>query len=61
MPKRIGRPPIENANDIKLSIRINPQIAVQLEDYCKTYGKSKGAAVREGLKMLFAAAQNEQK
>lgn len=61
MAKRMGRPRLENANDLKLSIRINPEILQKLEAYCKAHGKSKGEAVRAGLLMLFEAAEKKTK
>lgn len=61
MKRGVGRPRIENANTCKLAVRVNLEILMRLDAYCKTYGKSKGEAVRAGLLMLFEAEENKQK
>ena len=49
----MGRPKLENANNIKLSTRINKQLNDRLEEYCKTTGKTKGEVIREGVEKVL--------
>ena len=53
MSAAMGRPKIENANNIKLSTRINKDLNDRLEEYCKQTGKTKGAVIREGVEKVL--------
>lgn len=61
MAKRMGRPRLENANNIKLSIRINADIAARLDAYSKAANISKGAIIRAGIERILQEAAEKQK
>ena len=54
MNAAMGRPRLENANNIKLSTRINKNLNERLEEYCNRTGKTKGEVIREGVKKVLA-------
>lgn len=53
MNAAMGRPKLENANNIKLSTRINKRLNERLEEYCKRTGKTKGEVIREGVEKVL--------
>lgn len=54
MNAAMGRPRLENANNIKLSTRINKNLNERLEEYCNRTGKTKGEVIREGVEKVLA-------
>lgn len=53
MNAAMGRPKLENANNIKLSTRINKRLNERLEEYCNRTGKTKGEVIREGVEKVL--------
>ena len=50
---RTGRPKIDNANNEKISIRLDAETKKTLEEYCAKNGVSKGEVVRQGIKLVI--------
>lgn len=53
MSPRTGRP-TDNPKNIKITVRLDAEAAVIMEQYCTQEGIEKGEAVRRGIKKLKA-------
>jgi predicted DNA-binding protein len=55
MSPRTGRPKVENAKEIKYSIRLDAETEFKLKAYCEKNGITKGEAIRKGIHLLLAS------
>jgi len=53
MSPRTGRPKAEKPKDIKYSIRLDADMEMKLNNYCKEHGVTKGEAIRQGVYLLL--------
>lgn len=53
MSPKTGRPKIENPNTINLMIRINKDLNLRLNEYCKINSITKGEVVRNGIEKVL--------
>lgn len=59
MSPRTGRPPMENAKDFLLQVRIDQETKEQLDKCVKKRGSTRSEVVREGIKRV--AKETEKK
>jgi predicted DNA-binding protein len=60
MSPRTGRPLAEEPKETRFSIRLDANTEMQLEDYCKKNGKTKGEVIRHSL-IVFLNQEIEKK
>lgn len=53
MPKKIGRPKVENPVNNRFSVCLDRETTEKLSDYCEKEKVTKSVAVRRGLSLLF--------
>ena len=54
MSPRTGRPRLETPINQRVSVRLDAETMKRLEEYCEEQEKTKGEAIREGVKLLLA-------
>lgn len=60
MPKKIGRPPLDNPKSDRITIRMDKSTKSMLEQYCKNNNIDKATAVREAIKNIACYSQNKE-
>ena len=50
---RTGRPKVDKPKSVKYSIRLDEDMELQLEAYCKKRKVTKGEAIRQGIMKLL--------
>lgn len=53
MLPRTGRPKVDKPKSVKYSIRLDEDMELQLEAYCKKRKVTKGEAIRQGIMKLL--------
>ena len=53
MLPRTGRPKVDKPKSVKYSIRLDEDMELQLEAYCKRRKVTKGEAIRQGIVKLL--------
>lgn len=53
MTPRTGRPKVDTPKDIRFSIRIDENVNLKLEKYCRDHNITKAEAIRKGIDLLL--------